>query len=579
MKKICQNCQQSFQIAPEDFAFYERIAVPAPTFCPECLLKHKMAWGITFVLNKRKCNAPGHSEELISRFSDKTASPVYDHRYWWSDEWDALSYGREVDFSRPFFEQLRELFMAVPVPNLLIVNSINCDYCPSAQDSKDCYLCVGAFGAQECMYCLTPALSQRCVDSSISIACDSLYDCYGCTKSFNLKYSAQCIDCLDSAFLYDCRNCSDCFGCIGLRSKQYYIFNKPYTKKDYREEMKKINLGSRAVVRDVQKRFNEHILKFPHKFADLKNAPNCTGHDIQNAKNCKNCFSLRDDIENCTNVVLGGRGLKDSHSVWGGGFKSELLYNTGQVVSGQRLMFYAQVRIPHDVQYSYQCFGSSNLFGCAGLRDKKYAILNKVYSKEEYEALISKIKFQMSKMPYTDSRGLTYLYGDFFPFDFSPVAYNESSLQEYFPLTQAQAVEGKFSWHEKESRNYQPTMSHDQIPDDIQSVTDGILKEIIACATNSPDAFESGSRPQASACTSAFRITPQELQFYRAHGIPLPDLCPTCRLFERSRWRLPYKLWHRKCMKPGCQNEFETPYAPDRPEILYCEQCYNTEIL
>src|SRR3989338_294762 len=171
MNKICQNCQQSFQIAPEDFAFYERIAVPAPTFCPECLLKHKMAWGITFVLNKRKCNAPGHSEELISRF----------------------------------FEQLRELFMAVPVPNLLIVNSINCDYCPSAQDSKDCYLCVGAFGAQECMYCLTPALSQRCVDSSISIACDSLYDCYGCTKSFNLKYSAQCIDCLDSAFLYDCR--------------------------------------------------------------------------------------------------------------------------------------------------------------------------------------------------------------------------------------------------------------------------------------------------------------------------------------------------------------------------------------
>jgi hypothetical protein len=25
-------------------------------------------------------------------------------------------------------------------------------------------------------------------------------------------------------------------------------------------------------------------------------------------------------------------------------------------------------------------------------------------------------------------------------------------------------------------------------------------------------------------------------------------------------------------------NEFETTYAPERPEIVYCEQCYNAEI-
>jgi len=31
-------------------------------------------------------------------------------------------------------------------------------------------------------------------------------------------------------------------------------------------------------------------------------------------------------------------------------------------------------------------------------------------------------------------------------------------------------------------------------------------------------------------------------------------------------------------MKDGCTNEFETPYAPDRPEIVYCEECYNKEI-
>jgi hypothetical protein len=35
--------------------------------------------------------------------------------------------------------------------------------------------------------------------------------------------------------------------------------------------------------------------------------------------------------------------------------------------------------------------GSSNLFGCIGLRGKEYCILNKQYTKEEYETLVPKI--------------------------------------------------------------------------------------------------------------------------------------------------------------------------------------------
>ena len=28
-----------------------------------------------------------------------------------------------------------------------------------------------------------------------------------------------------------------------------------------------------------------------------------------------------------------------------------------------------------------------------------------------------------------------------------------------------------------------------------------------------------------------------------------------------------------------CPNEFETTFAPDRPEIVYCESCYNSEVV
>jgi len=80
-------------------------------------------------------------------------------------------------------------------------------------------------------------------------------------------------------------------------------------------------------------------------------------------------------------------------------------------------------------------------------------------------------------------------------------------------------------------------------------------------------------------CTTAFKIIPQELALYRKMGLPLPRLCPNCRHFSRLKKTNPLKLWHRKCMKPGCQNEFETSYAPDRPEIVYCESCYQQEVI
>ncbi len=88
-------------------------------------------------------------------------------------------------------------------------------------------------------------------------------------------------------------------------------------------------------------------------------------------------------------------------------------------------------------------------------------------------------------------------------------------------------------------------------------------------------------------CATAFRIINPELQFYRRLKVPLPTLCPNCRHYQRMQQRSPAKLWHRKCMcdkkhphhEEKCLNEFETSYAPDRKEIVYCEQCYNAAVV
>ena len=60
--------------------------------------------------------------------------------------------------------------------------------------------------------------------------------------------------------------------------------------------------------------------------------------------------------------------------------------------------------------------------------------------------------------------------------------------------------------------------------------------------------------------------------------LPIPRKDFECRHEDRMRKRNSMKLYHRLCMKKGCDNEFETTYSPDKPDIIYCESCYQKEI-
>ena len=69
-----------------------------------------------------------------------------------------------------------------------------------------------------------------------------------------------------------------------------------------------------------------------------------------------------------------------------------------------------------------------------------------------------------------------------------------------------------------------------------------------------------------------FRIIKQELDFYRTFQIPLPRLHPDERYRRRIAQRNPRKLWDCTCMK--CGKTIKTTHAPDRTEVVYCEECY-----
>ena len=174
----------------------------------------------------------------------------------------------------------------------------------------------------------------------------------------------------------------------------------------------------------------------------------------------------------------------------------------------------------------------------------------------------------MNTMPYVDKNNKIYKYGEFFPTELSIFAYNETMSQEFSPLTKEEAKEKGYQWRDADEKNYAITIKAENIPDDIKDVDDKILEEVLGCA-------HAGNCDHQ--CFEAFRITAGELQFYKKHNIPLPDKCANCRYHERfAQVPLP-RLYKRICMK--CKKvEFETPYAPDRPEVVYCESCYNKEV-
>ncbi len=230
-------------------------------------------------------------------------------------------------------------------------------------------------------------------------------------------------------------------------------------------------------------------------------------------------------------------------------------------------------------QYAALCLTSENLFGCVGLRKEEYCILNKKYSQEEYHALVAKVKEHMTETLYVDSSDRRYPYGEYFPLEFSPHSYNESVAFDIFPIQKESALTQGYRWKENEARDYHITVQAEDLPDLIAAdVPDTITKDVVQCVHKAQCSQQ---------CTTAFRISSEDLTFYRSFNLPLPRLCPNCRHYERQERREPVELWHRQCMcektehdhAGRCHIELETSYAPERPEKVYCEACYQKEIL
>ena len=231
------------------------------------------------------------------------------------------------------------------------------------------------------------------------------------------------------------------------------------------------------------------------------------------------------------------------------------------MMAGNKNTFCVDTSYSSDCLYCYGCnTNASQLFGCVSVKKKSYCILNKQYTKEAYEELVPKIIEHMRKTPYQSpaGSGTGQEWGEGFRIDIAPWAYNETEAQQYFPLDETQAAARSWKWRGKDLKEHlAPTAL---VSDKLSDASSELTKERFAC----------------SQCNKNYKIIQQELDSHRSLGVPLPLFCPDCRHAHRMQKRHPRILWDRSCAQ--CEKPMQTTYAQERPEIVYCEECYLKEV-
>jgi hypothetical protein len=543
MGKSCKNCTQNFDIDETDKAFYAKMKVSDPSLCPTCRMQRRLAARNDRFLYKSKSALSG--EHLITMYNPKNNFTVYEHKEWWSDKWDSLKYGRDFDFSKPFFEQFADLQKVVPRFNIFNSNSENSDYVNYATNTKNCYLMFGSWFLEECFYGQTMNECKNCFDSLFLDKSELCYENIDCGENFRAFFCQNCQNNSDCYFCFDCRGCRNCIGCYNLKNQEYRIANKKVSKEEF--EIAKAKFGSYKSLQEFKKYFEEGIKNEAiHRSFIGENNHNATGELLFNCKNAKYCFS----VYRSEDVAYSARCFdqKDSYDFEAGG-KGELLYENMSNDFSFNSISCTTAEYMINAHYSDLCFHCDDCFGCVGLRHKKYCIFNKQYSEEEYKKLSEKIIEHMNQ---------TKEWGEFFPIKLSPFAYNETMAQEYYPMTKEEALKKGYKWQDDEDAK--PLPQTYEIPDDIKAVPDQILNEVLACEK----------------CSKNYKIIDPELKFYRKENIAIPHVCPNCRHRERFQKRPPRHLWDRTCSH--CGNKITTSYSPDKNYKIFCEECYLKEV-
>ncbi|MBI4096389.1 MAG: hypothetical protein HY425_01595 [Candidatus Levybacteria bacterium] len=290
-----------------------------------------------------------------------------------------------------FFTELQRIILSQPKLPVAVVNCENCIFCNEVYNSKNLSYCFDTYSTSDSFYLFDSFMCATCGDCDYAVESEFCYESVDPYKAFNCNYLEYCDNIRDSEYCYKCSG-NNLFGCVNLKNKSFCIFNRQLTESEYNEKIIKFkSLPPEKILAIVEKLKK----RFPLTQTIAQDNENTTyGNYIHFDKNCYLCFDAAHD-ENCS-YLYDSFHNKTSYDLTYVAVGTELSYQAVDSATLFNCNFCMHDSNCQDSSYLFSCFNVKNSLGCVGLKNKEYCILNRQFTKEEYEKISREIFTQLN---------------------------------------------------------------------------------------------------------------------------------------------------------------------------------------
>lgn len=505
---ICSITGQEFFVSDREEQLLKEFNLPLPDKAAIENWIYSTGQAAPFLFHRITC--PATKTPILSRWSKIGAIIGVAPEWFWSDQCDNTKAGQEYDFNRTFFDQFIEIARKSFAPSINQVNCENSPYVNACIQLKDCHLCFACENLRESIYC---ALCSKSTDLLLCSGVSNSELCYSsldCENIYNSRFLQDCQNCSDCFWCLDCIGCKNCFQCIGLRQAQdgYYIRNEKITAEEWERNFKSLNLGSYRVQLEIIAQAEEFFKDKRDYNTNFKNENCSEAYHVLNSKNCVNAMYSA-NCEDCKDIIF-SHNARDCYSTLWAHNAERCYFVIGSSDAYNCFFCDGAVSNARNNFYSFCCYnGCQDVFGCFFLKTKKYCILNKEYSKNEYEDLLPRVIKHMQS---------TGEWGKWFPTSFYQVPYQDSWANYFLAELNDQQIKdrGLLSLETKETSIANEKI---ELPDDVQSFSEKLCEKELHC--------EASNKP--------YKITKQELKAFLRQNSPIPRKHWSIMLIEMQR--------------------------------------------
>lgn len=568
----------------------QKYLFPLPKYCPEIRLLQKMCFRNERTLYKSTCAYSW--SPMLSMYHPDMWYTVYSIAWYLSDSWQASSYWKEINYDEPFFSQYAELLKSTPklAQSMSIKNlENNSQYVNYAADLKNCYLVFDTDTNEDCYYSTNINHSNNTVDSLMTLHSDHCYECLDSHNLYKCSFVQNSSQCTYSQYLYSCVNCDHCLCCSNLNGQSYQFLNQPISKEKYEEIAKEMTTTWGKM--KYSSLFDELLEETTRSAIMISNTESGIWNAIYNSKEVFMSYQISncEDLRYCHSM----NDAKDSMDMYSFGSNAWNLYNSISVWrNSSNISLCVDNYKAHNNLYCIENRKNSFGFWCANFHHKNYSILNKVYTKEEYEKTVKQLAYHMQE---------TWERGEFFPTNLSPFPYNDTIANDYFPVHsinrdwKIQVLNTEWYgvltidnedvsvsdatldlwWNEKVAIKWRNAENLVWLSETVNPIIPiNLTHESWDLLKN--DSWVANRVVKCSVSWRPFRFTKAEIIFYKNQWVPLPMKHPDIRHQERLHRRSWRTLYVRKCDKSG--KEIISVYPQETNFAVYSVDGFQKEV-